>query len=328
MVFFRCGMRMRSFHLPMLRPVLLNLVLQTAAFAQPLTTEFQKSTVDRISELLNQNYVFPDVARSSGKHLESRLAEGTFDELTDLRSFARSLTRELQEVSHDKHLRVRPTDPEGSEQPEADNSRGFRESKVLAGNIGYIDMRGFAPVSLAANVADNHMSVVRDVDALIIDMRRNGGGDPAMVQYMCSYFFTTRIHLNSIYNRIRDSTTEYWTIPVNGKKLPDVPLYVLTSGFTFSGGEEFAYNMQTQKRATLIGETTGGGANPGDRFTINDKLFIFIPTGRAINPITGTNWEGTGVVPEIKLPGDQAFEKAVELAKEAGMKYRKKGGAR
>ncbi len=144
-----------------------------------------------------------------------------------------------------------------------------------------------------------------------------------MVQYLCSYFFGEKVHLNSLYWREGDRTDEFWTLEkVNGTKMPDVPLFVLTSNYTFSGAEEFSYNMQTQKRATLIGETTGGGANPGGTRPINDNLSVFIPTGKAINPITGTNWEGVGVVPEVKVEADVALEKGIELATAAAKEYR------
>ncbi len=136
-----------------------------------------------------------------------------------------------------------------------------------------------------------------------------------MVQYLCSYFFDQKIHLNSIYSRLNNSTREFWTIDVNGEKRPAIPLFVLTSSRTFSGAEEFSYNMQTQKRATIIGETTGGGANPGGYFPVNNELSIFIPTGKAINPVTNTNWEGVGVKPDIAVPVNDALNKAIELAK-------------
>ncbi len=172
-------------------------------------------------------------------------------------------------------------------------------------------------------MADRSMAIISGSDAIIIDLRKNGGGSPAMVQYLCSYFFGERVHLNSLYWRQGDRTDEFWTLDeIGGKKLPNVPLFVLTSSRTFSGAEEFSYNMQTQKRATLIGETTGGGANPGGGFRVNADLTVFIPTGAAINPITGTNWEGVGVVPEIKTSAEEALEKAISLAKEAATVYR------
>jgi tetratricopeptide (TPR) repeat protein len=167
------------------------------------------------------------------------------------------------------------------------------------------------------------MQFVSNVDALIIDLRRNGGGNPATIQYICSYFFAERTHLNSLYWRQGDRTEEFWTLDdVEGAKMPIVPIFVLTSRRTFSGGEEFAYNLKTRKRATLIGETTGGGANPGGGFPLPEGFSMFVPTGRAINPVTGTNWEGTGVEPDIACASDEAYDLALEQAAAAAEKYR------
>src|SRR5690606_13915031 len=127
-------------------------------------------------------------------------------------------------------------------------------------------------------------------------------GAPEMVQFLISYLFDDEIrHLNDIYTRFNDTTTHFWTLPyVPGKRMPDVDVYVLTSSGTFSGGEEFSYNLRSMERATLIGETTGGGAHPGRDFPINDLFTLFIPGGRAINPVTKSNWEGTGVTPHVE----------------------------
>ncbi|MBL7738862.1 MAG: S41 family peptidase [Chitinophagaceae bacterium] len=197
---------------------------------------------------------------------------------------------------------------------------GFKEVKILEGNIGYIDLRLFHPATAASSFADEHMKKLVNADVIIIDLRHNGGGAPDMVQYLCSYFFDKKIHLNSLYNRLTNSTREFWTTDVKGKKLPAVPLFILTSKRTFSAGEEFAYNMQTQKRAILIGETTGGGANPGGVFSVNEQLSIFIPTGRAINPVTKTNWEGVGVKPDVEMASEKALEKAIEKARTEAQK--------
>jgi hypothetical protein len=290
-----------------------------------LTQEFKSSTIARVVTLINANYVFENVGEKTGEHLQAKMKAGAFDDIKDIPSFARALTQEVQSINHDKHMRIRPNPGgDGGRRKSDDGGGGFYESKMLDNNIGYVDMRGFMRASIASKYADEHMKKLSNADAIIIDMRKNGGGSPDMVQYFCSYFFDKRVHLNSLYWRKAKRTDEFWTIDVEGKKLPDVPLFVLTSSYTFSGGEEFCYNMQTQKRATLIGETTGGGANPGEMFTVNDQLVIFIPTGRAINPITKTNWEGTGVVPEVKVPADEALTKAIELAKSAAEKRRGK----
>jgi C-terminal processing protease CtpA/Prc len=283
--------------------------------AQTIDEAYKRSSIDKIVELVNEYYVFPEVAEKTGKHIEEQLKAGTFKNDSTFTLFAYSLTRELQSINHDKHMRVRTGTPQSPLRPPAGNDdAGFKEVKMLEGNIGYIDLRLFFPPTIASSKADEAMKKLEGAKAIIIDLRSNGGGSPDMVQYLCSYFFDKRIHLNSLYSRLSNSTNEFWTKDVKGKKLPDIPLYVLTSKKTFSGAEEFSYNMQTQKRATLIGETTGGGANPGGIFPVNDQLNIFIPTGTAINPITKTNWEGTGVKPDIAVAADKALEEALLLA--------------
>jgi C-terminal processing protease CtpA/Prc len=155
------------------------------------------------------------------------------------------------------------------------------------------------------------MTLLSGTDAIILDLRRNGGGEPSTVAYLMSHFFAAddKRHLNDLYFRPTNKTEPYWTtpsVPVHYTK----PLYVLTSARTFSGGEEFAYDVQTQKRGVLVGETTGGGANPGDDFSIGHDFVAFIPTGRAINPVTHTNWEHVGVKPDIATPAADAQKTA------------------
>ncbi len=135
--------------------------------------------------------------------------------------------------------------------------------------------------------------------------------------------FDKPTHLNSLYWRQGDRTEEFWTLKeLPGQRMADVPVFVLTSSRTFSGAEEFSYNLKTRKRATLVGEITGGGANPGGEFLINESLGIFIPTGRAINPVTGVNWEGVGVQPDVSTTADEAYEVALAKAQEAAESYR------
>lgn len=290
--------------------------------SQKIDSDFRKESIEKISQLINDNYVFPEVASTSTAHIQEKLKEGKFDNDSTASLFAANLTRELQSINHDKHMRVRTGAPVSPMRPNGNNDGGFKEVKMLEGNIGYIDLRLFFPVASAASFADEHMKTLAGADAIIIDLRYNGGGEPGMVQYLCSYFFTGKVHLNSLYWRRGNQTEDFWTIDVKGKKMGDVPLYILTSKRTFSGAEEFSYNMQTQKRATLIGETTGGGANPGGVFPINKELSIFIPTGTAINPITKTNWEGTGVKPDVSVPADKALEEAIPRALKAAQEYK------
>ena len=305
-----------------------------------LTKAFKEQTIQQLNELMNNHYVFPEVAKKTEAHLNKQLKANHFEQYETLESFAEALTKEVQSINKDKHMRIRPTRPFVAKENTPErmieerlsslassraNTAGFKEVKKLDGNIGYLDLRGFAGVERGAPIADSYMKLMSTSDAIIIDLRKNGGGSPAMVQYLCSYFFDKHLHLNSLYWREGDRTEEFWTLDeVGGEKIPDVPLFVLTSSRTFSGAEEFSYNMQTQKRATLVGETTGGGANPGGGFSINKKLLVFIPTGKAINPITKTNWEGVGVVPEVKVSAEEALDKAHELAKIEAEKYRQK----
>ena len=247
--------------------------------------------------------------------------------VTSSRTFAELLTTQLQEVSKDKHLRVRfsydaipdhaPDQPSAQEieQFRAYNrtmNYGFEKVERLAGNIGYIDLHGFMDPEQGGDTVAAAMALLSNTDAMIIDLRQNGGGFPEMVQLICSYFFEgDPVHLNDLYFRPDDSTRQYWTLPhVPGKCFIGKDVYILTSHRTFSGAEEFSYNMKNLKRATLVGETTGGGAHPGGSQRLNANFSVFLPVGRAINPITKTNWEGTGVTPHVACTAEQALKTA------------------
>jgi hypothetical protein len=299
--------------------------------------------INKISSLLKENYVFLDTAKKISDYLKTKLASGGYDSVNDAMMFSQILTMDLQAISKDRHLRVR-YNPEMAENlkkmkendvdPEDDKqfvenmkyeNYAFKKVERLEGNIGYIVFNNFAPSKYSKETVAAAMNFVSNCDALIIDVRYNGGGDPDGVRLICSYFFGKKpVHLNDLYYRKEDKTEEYWTLrKVDGKKMPDIDLYVLTSHYTFSGAEEFTYNLKNLKRATIVGEVTGGGANPGGPVRINDDFVIFIPTGRAINPITKTNWEGTGVTPDVLVPQDKALETAEKLALEKILKKTK-----
>jgi len=301
---------------------------------QDLTIDAATRTqvIDGIIKRLNDSYVFPETAKKMEQAIRERVSKKEYDQITSAKAFAMKLTTDLQDVSHDKHLRVRysynpvpdlgqrrePT-AEEREQQKRDltwMNHAFTKVERLEGNIGYIDFRGFLDPDLGADTVAAAMNFINGTDALIIDMRYNGGGSPAMVAFVCSYLFgPDPVHLNDLYWREGNRTEEFWTRKeIPGKRYLNKDVYVLTSKRTFSGAEEFTYNLKNLKRATIIGETTGGGAHPGGGFRINEHFGMFVPTGRAISPITKTNWEGTGVTPDIDVPADQALHVARLMA--------------
>ena len=201
---------------------------------------------------------------------------------------------------------------------------GFEKVERLDNNIGYVKFNYFGPPEVCGTTASAAMNFLGNVDAVIFDLRSNGGGDPKMVAYLSSYLFNERTHLNDLWERKTNKTTQYWTRPdVPGKKLAGKPVYVLTSKGTFSGAEEFSYNLKNLKRGTIVGETTGGGAHPTDGHRVEDHFLVAVPFARAVSPITKTNWEGKGVEPDIKVPSAQALDKAKMLAIEQLTKPRK-----
>jgi C-terminal processing protease CtpA/Prc len=286
----------------------------------------RRAVIAQLALVMNERYVFPEVARRAGDELARQ--RDALDAIADPRHFADRLTELMQGVTHDKHIRIRyrvaaPADPAPAGVPHADEQRdaelrnnGIERVERLPGNIGYIEIRGFLPVQWAAVSITAAMTLVAHADALIVDLRRNGGGDPATVAFMSSYLFDKKTHLNDLYWREGDRVEEFWTDEtVAGPRFGATkPVYVLTSSRTFSGAEEFSYNLKNLQRATLVGETTGGGANPGDMHRLSARFEAFIPEGRAVNPITRTNWEGVGVLPDVATPADRALDAAQALA--------------
>lgn len=287
--------------------------------------------IDGAVSALNEFYVYPETAKKMEDALRARQKKGDYDSVTDADAFAMMLTDNLQEVSHDKHLRVNfsprvlPKDdakPDPAEEARMRanmerNNCAFEKVERFPSNVGYVKFNGFADPDVCGPTATAAMNFLGNVDAIIFDLRQNGGGDPAMVALISTYLFDEPTHLNDLYNRKDDKTMQFWTLPyVPGKKLAGKPVFVLTSKRTFSGAEEFTYNLKNLKRATIVGETTGGGAHPVDGHRIDDHFMIGVPFARAVNPISKTNWEGTGVEPDVKVPADQALDVAKKMAEE------------
>ncbi|WP_168710039.1 S41 family peptidase [Massilia sp. Mn16-1_5] len=256
-------------------------LLSHQAFAVPdasLNSAARQEVVQTLATKLKANYVLPDVAERVAAAIVKKNADGGYAAATSAQAFSAALSKDLRELSKDKHFRTDhderfrersddgfPTRAEMEAIRDRMAQRGYGIEKVerLMGNVGYIDLRGFGPTEFVGPAYTAAISLLSGTDALILDLRRNGGGRPASVAYLMSHFFPMgdERHLNDLYDRPTNTTQQYWTNPAITQRY-DKPVYVLTSARTFSGGEECAYDFQTQKRATLVGETTGGGANP------------------------------------------------------------------
>jgi hypothetical protein len=299
----------------------------------PIDEATCNAVIDEALNWLEEAYVFPELAAKMAKAVRQRRADKEYAEVKTGQELAELLTKHLQEVSKDKHLRLRcsteklpklldkePTKEmkERMKQRSLMANASYRKVERLGGNVGYLVVDSFADAEAVAEPAAAAMNFLANTQALIIDLRRNGGGSPTGVALLCSYFFDEKpVHLNSLYWRKGDRTEEFWTRrELAGKRYLGKDVYVLTSAHTFSAAEAVAYNLQTQKRATIVGETTQGGAHLtyGGGRPIREHFLMVVPTGRAIDPITKTNWEGTGVKPDVAVPANEALEKAHEVA--------------
>jgi hypothetical protein len=289
--------------------------------------------------LLRANYVFPELAAQAATAVEARLEAGEYDHLDEI-TLATLVTSHLQEVTGDKHLRLlagggpgpgrgsprrvpgtgpgeaEPADPEARRLAMRRIGRldnfGIHRVERMDGNIGYLDVRRVAIPANAGPAISAAMELVAGTYALIIDLRRNGGGSPDGVVLWCSCLLDEEpVHLNDIFHADSGETRQFWSLPyLPGTRYTGRPVYLLTSSHTFSGGEDFCYTLQALGRAELIGETTGGGAHPARGFPISPAVHIGIPFARSVNPVTGTNWQGTGVVPDIAVPAAEARDVA------------------
>ena len=292
----------------------------------------QVEIVHSLTQKLKACYVFPDIAEQIALSLHKHLEDGDYAGISEGEFFALALTLHLQEVNHDEHLWVRwhpETLPEDEgplrlnhawqeeQQLEAGlDNFGIHKLERLPGDVGYIDIHYFHRPAWGGDTVVAAMSYLAQTQALIIDLRQCTGGFPGMIALICSYLFGEEpVHLISIYWRDEDITQQYWALPyVPGKRIVDNPIFVLTSRVTFSGGEMFAYILQNHQRATLIGEKTDGGAHAGASYRLHPHFEVFIPIGRSINPLTGTDWEGSGVTPGVLVPQEQAFKVAYRMA--------------
>ncbi len=319
-------------------------LLITSAFAHarpqetqddlPIDKSTRTSVIDAVARYAESNYVFPDRAKEIAQALRRHQKNGDYNDIATGNALAQRLTKDLQAVTPDRHLKVffsaepRPTQDTPGEPSEAEKANrrlgairrnfGIERAEHLDGNVGYLKLTKFDDPALAGETLAASMRFLSNTDALIIDLRYNGGGHSDMVALLTSYFFDgDPVHLVDLYDRTTGATSQSWTVPyVPGPRYVGKPVYVVTGTRTFSAAEQFAYCLQKLGRAAIVGETTGGGAHFVRIFQINPHFAVMVPFGNATSPVTKSNWERTGVVPDVAVAGDVAVRVAHRLALE------------
>ncbi|WP_051969396.1 S41 family peptidase [Kitasatospora azatica] len=280
--------------------------------------------VTETARLTSELYVFPEVGAELAELLTDRLAAGRYHQATDVEALGRLVTEDLQSVNGDRHLRLKfhpyevPTEKDGAVREELNRAAELSLGGVplierLAGGVVRLKLAPILfPLDMTADALTAALNLVSRAEALVLDLRDCVGGHPDTVSFICSYLLDRPTHLNTLYDREEDSERQFWSLPqVQGAKFGgSKPLALLTSRATFSGGEELVYDLQQQGRALVYGERTGGGANPRQGFTLHPHLEATIPVARSINPVSGTNWEGVGITPDVETDPAQALDVA------------------
>ncbi|MGA2538680.1 MAG: S41 family peptidase [Terracidiphilus sp.] len=286
----------------------------------------RQRVLDQIIANLKHYYFDRDVAQKTADAMLAHENSGSYNPVTEAPAFAALLTRQLRDASHDMHLEViysqeRLPDHPGA--PSPDSLASYREAleqsncffekvEIMPRSIGYFKLDSFPDASICGRKAAAAMATLNSADAIVFDLRDNGGGYQNMVSLIASYLFD---HPEYIYSPRDAPTEESWTrSPVPGNRLADKPVYILTSRSTWSAAECFSYDLKMLKRATLVGETTRSGAHAGVFHRIDDNFGMGIPEVRAINPYGKSDWEGIGVEPDVEVGGADALQVAVNLA--------------
>lgn len=276
---------------------------------------------------LEQGYIFPIKAIKVAEKLRSRQQKSEYQDINDANEFAKTLTEHLQQATGDKHLQVEFSDeiiPVNSDTTAQEaraafememwraHNFGIEKIERIKFNIGYLKLTAFGPVKEVGPLLASAMNLLNNTDSLIIDLRGNFGGNEQTVPLLASYLLNQRTHLLDMVKREGNRTDQHWSSDyVEGQRFgEEKELYILIDKNSFSAAEDFSYTMKNLNRATLIGEISGGAANSGDTVRLNEHFKLFLPTARGISPITQTNWEGTGVIPDIEVLGEDALKKA------------------
>lgn len=290
-----------------------------------------KLLVDSVGTALKRWYVYPEKAELISKAIKDKYKTGVYNKLQNRRDLGDMLHADIQNVHHDGHMRVmyfpdfekslltvlpdslQKKEEEMDLNDQRSHNFHFVKTEIMPGDIGYVRWDGFVGYTKEAQpIYDAAFRFVSNAKALIIDMRYNGGGSPETVNAMLNYFFDKKLPMNHIIDHKHDTVKHYSDPSVTAFKL-NMPVYVLTSKRTFSGAEDFTYAMKYAKRATIVGDTTGGGAHPTGPAPLGQGFVLNIPNARSYHEITGTNWEGTGVYPDVFVKGEQALEKTQQM---------------
>lgn len=281
--------------------------------------------IDTIIKAVKNSYVFPEISLKIDTEISKHQKKGDYNKIISSKEFADTISNQLVLISNDKHLHIlfsydtvqqktdeEPPLPDFIKTFAIENNYGFNKIDILDGNIGYMNILGFFPFEEAINKAIASFDYLSNTQALIIDLRENTGGVGSLANFVLSYFFDQRpVNLLDVTfrkdNRVEQSWTSFY---IPGKRYTGKPVYVLTSSGTFSAGEAFAYILQSYKKATIIGEQTGGGANVGGLIRLNDHFVMNLPVGRPVSPMTKSNWEGVGVKPDIAISKEKALTTA------------------
>jgi C-terminal processing protease CtpA/Prc len=293
-----------------------------------LNADQRQEVIDAMIKEIHTSYVFPEQAKKVEAVIRQHQKKGDYNGIVSAEKLSKTLTEHMFAQTKDKHLRMFYSAQPIPEMPKNKKPSAEEQAQMLAGmksqnfgververlpfNIGYLDLRAFEPVKDASETLAAAMTLLAHTDSMIIDLRRNGGGDPATVTLLASYLLDERTHMTNIYFRDGDRTEQMWSSDVvQGARFGQKKdVYVLTSKHTFSAAEDFSYALKSLKRITVVGETTGGGAHPGDVMRLNKNFAVFVPNGRSLGPVTKANWEGVGVAPDVTVPAEDALKTA------------------
>ena len=297
----------------------------------PLSAAQRREVIEAVAAAYAESYVFQAGGRRIAQHLHRQLSRGRFEAVADPAALATELTREIRSVEADEHIEIQPPSPRPAAAAAPSRAEQFAwverlrkrnydfvRVERLPGNVGYLRLDSFPPPELAGPTAAAAMAFLQNSEAMIIDLRENGGGTGDMVQFLASYFFVTRTALLETFRRADDpqTTVDYTLTAIEGQRMPTIEIYLLTSARTFSAAEAFAFALQQQGRAIVVGERTRGGGNAGRYRQMPHGFRAFIPMAHPVSPVTRRSWDRTGVEPDVGSTAENALAVAHRRALE------------